>query len=327
MSSQALDEKAFPIVQATDDTGKPRSLYIVSAIQPLSNRLQYPGLYTVYYVTLLALSTPLVMLGLRRTRHYPKDSFYILYNIVGPLTVGEVALRVLVTGNRFWVSSWHTADLLLSLLVVMTYPMSLVPGPWNEFVDIHLTVAAGSLLFIRVVTHFVRFILVMKSYARQQSSIEITQSVLFSDRGVDQLDVDDFEMKLVLQNLVSSVSDYGSLAVHTGITGLAIAALVFAVRQDRLLVLVLDVILLGEWILREHVPYAMFAAPTLGIFDFILILFSGVNIVLLATLGRRPRLVLGIINSSLMLLRSVVQTSFVVYKFVRSRALVSPGGP
>ncbi|KZT23128.1 hypothetical protein NEOLEDRAFT_571153 [Neolentinus lepideus HHB14362 ss-1] len=59
----------------------------------------------------------------------------------------------------------------------------------------------------------------------------------------------------------------------------------------------------------------MFVAPALGIFDFILILFSGVNIVLLATLGRRPRLVLGIINSSLMLLRSVVQTSFVLYKF------------
>ncbi|KZT23129.1 hypothetical protein NEOLEDRAFT_571152 [Neolentinus lepideus HHB14362 ss-1] len=164
MSSQALDEKASTIVQATDDTDKPRSF--VSAIQPLSNRLQYPGLYTVYYVTLLALSTPLVMLGLRRTSHYPKDSFYILYNIVGPLTVGEVTLRVLVTGNRFWVSSWHTADLLLSLLVVMTYPMSLVPGPWREFVDIHLTVAAGSLLFIRVFTHFVRFILVMKRQRR-----------------------------------------------------------------------------------------------------------------------------------------------------------------
>lgn len=275
-------------------------------------------------MTLLALSVNLIILGPGRTRHFPKPAFYILYHIVASCTVSEVTLRVLVADERFWTVAWNMADLALGILVVMTFPLSLsLP---SEFVTVHLTVAAACLLFIRIVTHFLRFVLAMRSYATLLSTIDAERPGDGFAGGMLQPDLDDFDLKTLLAEFVTNVSQHVSIATYVAGTCAAAGSLFLTWQQRHCLLLMFELVLLGEWVLRANVPPSAFTVSDLGIFDVVFIIFNGVALILLGVLGRRPRFVIGVLTASVVLARSIIQLIRALYALMRSNALIPAAG-
>ncbi|EPQ52529.1 hypothetical protein GLOTRDRAFT_122567 [Gloeophyllum trabeum ATCC 11539] len=254
------------------------------------------------------------------TRHFPKPAFYILYHIVASCTVSEVTLRVLVADERFWTVAWNMADLALGILVVMTFPLSLsLP---SEFVTVHLTVAAACLLFIRIVTHFLRFVLAMRSYATLLSTIDAERPGDGFAGGMLQPDLDDFDLKTLLAEFVTNVSQHVSIAT-IAVSDMAATTLPLAhVRASAPRRMGSE----GKCPAFCENGFLAFTVSDLGIFDVVFIIFNGVALILLGVLGRRPRFVIGVLTASVVLARSIIQLIRALYALMRSNALIPAAG-
>ncbi|KZV98989.1 hypothetical protein EXIGLDRAFT_606374 [Exidia glandulosa HHB12029] len=89
--------------------------------QNIANRFVHSQAYIFLYLLMAGLSVTTVVLSLRtKSGQCPMLAFYILEIIVNVAMIGEVCIRLVAFGRRFWQSPFNTIDLILTMFCALT---------------------------------------------------------------------------------------------------------------------------------------------------------------------------------------------------------------
>lgn len=281
----------------------------------------------MFYVILWALSIPVVVTAFVDSWWRIPAGFWLLHFMIDTLTVAEMGLRASSKGTKFWISWSSVPEAALCTYTLISWSFVIVSDRRVR----KIVVCIGAVVvLVRSVFESLRIILVVLNVTILGKRVQDGSISSQPDR-----DVDDFDIRNVFRPVhhVQSIDDVLTTSFRRAAVGtlriaqlvLAIIAVITAFDEEVVVMYITNVIVVLEIItcFTSHFRGPIFLKLALGLADLAICLLGPAVLGLRISGDWRTRAwriasILGIVDSFVVLARSIVQLGYFAFTIVQS---------